>query len=118
MVNTSNLSKYLKKQRVDYGETMNDMAEKLSVSTSFLSAVETGKRKIPSSMIMKICDIYNLDDEQKTSFFDAVLSSTEKVDISLEGGASERNAILLALASTINNLDASQIEEIKSILKK
>lgn len=55
MADTIFLGKYLKKLRIDNDENMSDIATKLDVSSSFLSAVETGKKKIPSSMVTKIC---------------------------------------------------------------
>ena len=42
------IGKFLRKLRIDTGEILKDMAEKLHVSPSFLSAVENGKKKIKS----------------------------------------------------------------------
>lgn len=39
------IGKFLRKLRIDTGEILKDMAEKLHVSPSFLSAVENGKKK-------------------------------------------------------------------------
>ena len=43
------IGKFLRKLRIDTGEILKDMAEKLHVSPSFLSAVENGKKKMPST---------------------------------------------------------------------
>jgi transcriptional regulator with XRE-family HTH domain len=40
---------FLRKLRLDRGEILKDMAIKLNVSSSFLSAVENGKKRIPQS---------------------------------------------------------------------
>ena len=117
MANITDLGKFLKKMRIDYGENLTDMATKLAVSSSFLSSVETGKRKIPSTMITKICDLYNLSEDQKTGFFDAVASSNDKVDISLKNNEAERNAIAISFAAELKKLDDHQLAEIKKILK-
>ena len=37
--------KELRKIRIDHGEILKDMAEKLQVTPSFLSSVEVGKKK-------------------------------------------------------------------------
>ena len=118
MANPTDLGKFLKKMRIDYGENMTDMATKLTVSSSFLSSVETGKRKIPSNMITKICDLYKLSESQKTVFFDAIASSGGKVDISLEEGATERNALAVSFVADLQKLDDHQLEEIRKILRK
>ena len=50
----TSLGKFLRKLRIDIGETLRDMADKLSVSSAFLSAVENGKKKMPESWFAKI----------------------------------------------------------------
>ena len=37
----------LRKLRLDYGERMGDMAERLHFSTAYLSAIENGRQSIP-----------------------------------------------------------------------
>jgi transcriptional regulator with XRE-family HTH domain len=39
---------YLRKIRIDCGDLLKDMADKLGVTSSYLSAVETGKRNVPA----------------------------------------------------------------------
>ena len=56
---------FLRKLRLDSGEIMKDMATKLDVSSSFLSAVENGKKKMPESWYDTIVNLYNLDKENK-----------------------------------------------------
>lgn len=42
--------KFSRKLRIDNGELLKDMAIKLNVTVSYLSAVEIGKRNIPEKM--------------------------------------------------------------------
>ncbi len=49
---------------MDHDERMKDMAEKLEITSSYLSAVEKGKRALPSSWIHKICKNYQLSKSQ------------------------------------------------------
>jgi len=117
MSKNSDIGKYLKKLRIDFDETMSDMAEKLKVSVAFLSAVETGKRKIPSSMISKICDLYNLTSKEKDSFFESIALSGDRVEVYFIAGDDKRNNVAITLATEISNLTDDQLEEIKHILK-
>lgn len=55
---TTQLGTFLKNLRLDSGELLKEMAEKLNVSSSFLSAVENGKRDIPESWYKKMVDLY------------------------------------------------------------
>lgn len=57
--------KILRKIRIDNQELLKDMAKKLGVSSAYLSAVETGKRKVPSDWVPKVAALYTLDRESK-----------------------------------------------------
>ena len=46
--------KFLRKLRIDQGQILKTMAEKLGVSSAFLSAVENGKKKIPKTREEKL----------------------------------------------------------------
>lgn len=56
--------KFLRKLRIDQGQILKTMAEKLGVSSAFLSAVENGKKKIPKTWEEKLVKEYKLDGEQ------------------------------------------------------
>ena len=47
----TSIGKFFRKLRIDEGEILKDMAEKLGVSVSFLSAVENGKKRMPFHLI-------------------------------------------------------------------
>ncbi len=56
----TNLGKQTKKLRIDNEELLMDMANKLGISASYLSSIETGKRKAPKDFIEKIENIYKV----------------------------------------------------------
>jgi transcriptional regulator with XRE-family HTH domain len=58
--------KFTRKLRVDNDELLKYMADKLGVSSSYLSSVETGKRKTPVEWVDKISQLYNLDEHMKS----------------------------------------------------
>ena len=49
--------KELRKLRIDRGEILKTMAEKINVTSSYLSAIECGKRNIPADLIQKLTSI-------------------------------------------------------------
>lgn len=118
MSKNNELGKYLKKLRIDREQNMNDMATELDVSTAFLSAVETGKKNIPSRLVTKIYHEYEMSPDQKTTFLDAVAKTSDKVDIKMEKGADRRNAVVLSLMAEIDNLSDEDLEAIQKIIKK
>lgn len=50
----SEFGKLIRKARIDTGETLSTMAKGLGRTVSFLSAIETGAKKIPMSIVPEI----------------------------------------------------------------
>lgn len=61
---TTALGKSLRKLRVDHDERMGDMAGKLGVSASYLSAVEHGRKNPPLGLADDVVDLYGLGAEK------------------------------------------------------
>ncbi|WP_375664100.1 MULTISPECIES: helix-turn-helix domain-containing protein [unclassified Bartonella] len=59
----TSFGKILRKLRIDHSERLLDMAKKLDISVSFLSAVEIGKKSVPVGLEEKIIELYALDQE-------------------------------------------------------
>ena len=57
--------KSLRKLRIDKGEILKNMADKLGMTSSYLSAIECGKRNIPDDLIEKLTSIYCLDEKEQ-----------------------------------------------------
>lgn len=56
----THIGKQTRKIRIDNEELLIDMANKLGISASYLSSIETGKRKTPDNFISNIEQIYNV----------------------------------------------------------
>jgi transcriptional regulator with XRE-family HTH domain len=56
----SEIGKRIRKVRSEMNMTMNDFAEFIDISSSFLSDVELGKRGISADNIVKICSKCNI----------------------------------------------------------
>ncbi|WP_455480466.1 helix-turn-helix domain-containing protein [Bartonella sp. B12(2025)] len=59
----TSFGKILRKLRIDRSERLFDMAQKLGVSSAFLSSVEIGKKSAPARMVEKIIELYALDQD-------------------------------------------------------
>lgn len=127
---STELGKFLKKLRVDKEESLSVMAEKLDVSSSFLSAVEVGKKPLPDKMYNKIIETYSLEDTQREQEFYAARSVTNNAvevkltDINkneneaLSDVEKERNEVALSFGWKFLNLSPEQINKIKDILEE
>ncbi|WP_241745381.1 helix-turn-helix domain-containing protein [Lysinibacillus sphaericus] len=59
------MGKFLRKLRIEKSEYMQDMAKRLGVTTSYISAVEHGKRKMPKEWVQLIESSYELTSNEK-----------------------------------------------------
>ena len=114
----TDFGRFLRKIRIDCGEIIKDMAEKLNVTASFLSAVETGKRNIPDHWTGAIVRLYNLDENVKQQIEVAAANSVRslKLDIANIGGSRRETAILFA--REFDSIDDDKMAQIRNILKK
>ncbi len=60
----TDFGKFCRKLRIDNDEIMKDMAKKLEVTPSYLSAIEKGKRTIPTDWAEQIANHYELSKQQ------------------------------------------------------
>jgi len=93
------------------------MARVLGVTSSFLSAVENGKRPMPQGWSEKIATAYNLSDNGKREMEDAVWRSASSVHISLEDSGTKREAAL-AFARAFDGMDEGEAEKFHNFLKQ
>ena len=76
--------KVCRKIRIDNNELLADMAEKLGVSTSFLSAIENGKKNIPNSLQDKLVEKYSLSKVEELNLRKAAENSINQIKIEMK----------------------------------
>jgi transcriptional regulator with XRE-family HTH domain len=69
----TDFGKTVRKARIDSGQTLLTMAEKLDTTPAFLSGMETGRKKIPMEWVGKITEYFknfgiSLDDLEKEAY--------------------------------------------------
>lgn len=108
------VGRFLRKLRIDRGEILYDMAQKMKCSTAFISALELGKRQVTKEFRDLLCETYALAPEQCAEFDDAISLSKDKVEIGLQGLSQNSREMLLAFArkmQTLNDEDSSKLLE-------
>lgn len=110
--------KALRNLRMDKGELLKEMAVKIGVTSSYLSAVEVGKRNIPDGWIDKIADEYNLSAREVKHLRDAAAASVTQVRIDLVGANASERDLACAFAREFNDLTQEQHKAILRILRK
>ena len=113
----TSLGRFLRKLRIDQGEILKDMADKLGVSVSFLSAVENGKKRMPSTWNTTLCKLYQMTPEQKQTFTTAIAETEESLEMDFYGVAAGKRELAVSFARKFSDFDEGQMEAIKKILR-
>lgn len=112
-MNPTSYGKFLKKLRIDTEETLSMMAEKLNVSVSFLSSIESGAREIPPEFSDKIRTIYQLDATASDALLKAECETLHKsISISL-GSHEDDEKFKKAVISISRDLQELTLDEIQ-----
>lgn len=113
----TDFGRFLRKIRIDCGEILKDMAEKLNVSAAYLSAVEMGKRNIPEQWVNRISELYSLSDEEKSNLNDAADNSAKSITLNFENISNSHKETAILFAREFENVDTETLDKIKKLLK-
>ena len=94
------------------------MATNLDVSSAFLSAVENGKKKMPTAWEEKLQKIYNLTSEQMIELKDAVMESSDIVEINLKDTSAQNKELAISFARQFDTMDEQTSKAILEFLKR
>lgn len=108
----------LRKLRLESGENLKVMAEKLGVSSAFLSAIENGKKNMPESVLCKMQDIYSLSDARVESFRTAALESQKSISLNLENASDNNRELAVCFARQFKDIDDETNKKIMDLLRR
>lgn len=100
-----------RKLRLDKGLRLLDLAERIRVSSSFISAVETGKKPIPASYVASVIEAMALTPDEATELQRSADRSKAVVDI--DGLQGSQRELVAAFARKLHELPPEFLEEIK-----
>lgn len=108
--------KELRKMRIDRGEILKAMSDKLGYTPSYLSAIECGKRAVPGDLIARLQELYALTDEEAARLEAARDATLKDARIGLEGASKEQRNVALLFARTFKDLSAEDLERMQGFL--
>lgn len=108
--------KLLRIIRINSGDTSRDMAKKLGLSASYLSAIEGGKRNIPTDMEKMLSKSYPLSKIDIKKLRSAMLSSSDSVKINLTDFAEKKQRVIMAIAQ--DDISDNVLDEISDLIFK
>ncbi len=111
------LGKALRIIRLERGEVLKNMAEKLDISSAYLSAMENGKREFNKIIIKQIGELYDLSNDHVNDLYDLYYRSINQVQIDIANQSTPKTDLGLVFARKFNDLDDVQIDKILKVLK-
>lgn len=113
----THIGEFLRSLRIEHGEILKTMAEKLGVSSAFLSAVENGKKKMPAQWKEKLCSIYDLSTKQQDALQAAIIDTNSAVELSLKNATPQSRKLAISFARHFESLDDETSRKIIEMLK-
>lgn len=114
----SQFGKFCRKLRIERGEILKDMSDKLGVTSAYLSSVENAKRNVPKDWEEKLSLRYNLSQTDIMKLQEAVIKTKEEVILKFNSRDKEKQEFAVQLARKFDTLTQSEIEKISEILKR
>ncbi len=104
--------------RIRCHEVMGDMAEVLNTSVPFLSAVENGKKNIPSEWIEKLIHHYHLSETEAAELREAADESRMQYKITAGNAGITKRKAALQFARSFDRMDDDTAEKILELLNQ
>lgn len=110
--------KFIRELRKKKNETLLTMSQKLNVSIAFLSAIENGKKQIPSDYARKIKNAYNLSEEEYEQLEECIVLSNNKIEFNINSMDELHKDVSISFARKINTASQKTLEELREILNR
>lgn len=109
--------KLIRKYRIDNNLILKDMADTLGLPSSYLSAMELGRKVVSNEFLEKLFAKYHFSQEEQRNFIEAAKLSVNSVKINIENVDSARRNMALSFARKFDSLDEETVKKILDYLK-
>ena len=112
------IGRYLRKMRVDHGQTIGEMASQIGVSLALLSAIETGRNRLTDKMIKMLDDyILDVDPFNFHNYKRAVILTVDFLQIEMKDLSENQKLISEIFIKSAKKLTDYQINKISETIK-
>ena len=118
VVDINSFGDYLKKLRKIKNISMQELANRLNITKSFLSLIENGKKLIPLDYADKITKIFDLNNQEKEILKSTIQYTNNRVEISLNNMNESQKKVSIEFAKQINDATPEMIEDLEKILSR
>ena len=96
---------YMRILRIKNHEVMGDIAKLLGVTLPFLSAVENGRKNVPSEWVEKIVEHYSLNEKEVSELLEAIEQSKTQMKLDLKSASVFQRTAALQFARSFEDMD-------------
>lgn len=109
----------VRKLRIDQDMNLRQMAEKVGLSSAFISAIEKGDKPAPKHLVDKVIQCLGLPSggQQQRDLEEAIMLDRGYVTVSLVGASAQAKDVALRFARSLEHLDDKQLSEVLSICR-
>jgi len=107
---------FFKILRIKHKEVLFDASKFLGVSSAYISAVECGKRQIPSEWRQAIVQHYNLSEKDILELDQSIEKSKTSIEMDLTGVSDARRTAALQFCRSFDQMDDEVALKIMEIL--
>lgn len=104
--------------RIRHREVLADATKFLGATSSFISAVETGKKNVPEKWLDLITEHYSLNEEERHDLAEAIRESRTTVKIDMVAASDVKRSVAMQFQRSFDEIDEETAKEIMEILKR
>lgn len=109
--------RFIRIYRLEHGLLLKDMSDKLNMPSSYLSAIEMGRKTITNEFVSKLICTFPFTNDEETRLRQAVENSANCVKINnLQSATQQQRNAALSFARKFNDLDSTTIDKILELL--
>lgn len=108
---------YMRILRIKHHEVMGDIAKLLGVTLPFLSAVENGRKNVPSEWVDKIVEHYSLKEEEVSELLETIEQSKTQMKLDLKSASVFQRTAALQFARSFEDMDEETAKKIMQLLE-
>lgn len=102
--------------RMEKGVILKDMADALGITSSYMSALETGKKRLSDEIVDQVIEYLSLDDKESSELRKAAIISQPNISIDFNGLDARDRLLGVAFARRFGTLSEEKREEMLKIL--
>jgi len=109
--------KILRMYRIQHGLILKDMADALDIPSSYLSAMEMGRKSVSNDFLQRLFNIYRFTSVEQQELKIAAAKSADQYKLSTKNVDSTHKELAFSFARKFEELDEETVTKILELLK-